>query len=403
MMRVRIINSMSIVAFFLMVLFTPINQYANSLVYFGVILIWLYTANFLDSEFTKGYEDYFIFLLVIIILDSLLALSMGNMTLLYQSIAGKSIAYFSFVFFLFYRRNLSLLKWPLIFAFLSLLGTSFFTYKGNLMFPNASRILADVSNPYFSKCKSMLIGGYDFIYSLVLLVFPISLLVKTKGASIGIKIVMIFVLSFFCANILIASYFIGIILTVLSLLLALSSARNIFATFFVTLFLFFFLYIFKDSLLQFCIDFGNTIHSHMLIVRATQLLHNTYQQDSGEGSRLVIYMNAVWNFFDSPLYGKLLGEGFHRRAGHSGLLEYLSNYGILGSIYFFYFAKIFKTTFSSFLTSMFRRCYIMTFTLALIFFTVDIFEFSPCLCLIVFFISPCMLLLMEQNESTLVS
>lgn len=54
MMRVRIINSMSIVAFFLMVLFTPINQYANSLVYFGVILIWLYTANFLDSEFTKG-------------------------------------------------------------------------------------------------------------------------------------------------------------------------------------------------------------------------------------------------------------------------------------------------------------------------------------------------------------
>ena len=91
---------MSIVAFFLMVLFTPINQYANSLVYFGVILIWLYTANFLDSEFTKGYEDYFIFLLVIIILDSLLALSMGNMTLLYQSIAGKSIAYFSFVFFL---------------------------------------------------------------------------------------------------------------------------------------------------------------------------------------------------------------------------------------------------------------------------------------------------------------
>lgn len=114
-------------------------------------------------------------------------------------------------------------------------------------------------------------------------------------------------------------------------------------------------------------------------------------------------MNAVWNFFDSPLYGKLLGEGFHRRAGHSGLLEYLSNYSILGSIYFFYFAKIFKTTFSSFLTSMYRRCYIMTFTLALIFFTVDIFDFSPSLCLIVFFISPCMLLLMEQNESTLVS
>lgn len=392
----KLFNSLSLIAYLLFVFLTPINSYGNIFLNIFLLVVWLLISIRIDRGWIKSSKFYFVLLLCFVSLDVVLSLSLSNMLILMQSISGKTLAYFSFVFFLFYRRHLNLLKVPLIVLLGAICVTGIFTYIGNINFPNASRALADPSNPEKDFYKSMFIGGYEYIYSLVFLVMPLLMVAKEKGFSANFRLFAFLVLLFGITNIVVASYFIGIILTLVSVLLTFVNTKNVWKALTTFSMVAILLLLLKDIILEWFISLGEEIHSQMLIKRASQILYDTYEEDQGNESRLVIYGNAILNFIQSPIWGKLMGESVYRRAGHSGLLEYLSNYGLLSVVYFHALYQIYIKTKRSFTNHSVGVYYIIYFVLAIIFFTIDIFDYSPHISTIVFFIAPCMLLMIDK-------
>lgn len=397
------VNSLVISLYLLLVFCTPLHNYSAFYVNIILMIIWLLSANVIDRSWYLGFKNYIYFIVLISLLDLLLSISLDDALIFKQCIAGKLLAYFSFFLFLFYSRHLNLFKTPLFFLLVSLACTSVYTYVGNMAFPNASRALADPSNVENEFYRSLYIGGYEFIYSLVLLIFPLIASIKYRVFSAKYNWILIPLLLFFILNIVVASYFIGICIMLLSCLLIFIDSKSIFKLAFTICIIATVFFVLKDDIFKALIDFGESINSQMLKKRATQILYNTYEEDQGSESRTIIYYNAVLNFFDSPLWGKLLGEVSNRRVGHSGLLEYLSNYGVLGLIYFISIYKIFRTTLKRFSIRKIRSHYYLYFLTVVVFFLIDIFDFSPHICLVAFFISPCLFLIVDNKyEGTLV-
>jgi len=97
-----------------------------------------------------------------------------------------------------------------------------------MAFPNASRALANPSNVENEFYRSLYIGGYEFIYSLVLLIFPLITSIKYRVFSAKYNWILIPLLLFFILNIVVASYFIGICIMLLSCLLIFIDSKSIF-------------------------------------------------------------------------------------------------------------------------------------------------------------------------------
>ena len=403
-MKITTINSLALGIYLFNCFFTPLSLYSTFAINLLLLSIWLITAFKIDSNFISKHRSYLLFLIYIVFLDYLYSKNIDNPIIFHQALAGKSLAYFSFYFFLFYNRNLRLLKLPLLCFVLAIIGTGFFTYVGNLAYPGASRSLADPSNEFNSFYRSLFIGGYEYIYSIVFLVLPIVVVLKYRIISnIYLRIFCILLLCFLGTIIIIASYFIGIIITSFILLLYFVKFDKIYK-FLLTLIVVVFLFLsLKDIILSSLIQLGETIHSHMLIKRASQILYGTYEEDSANTSRFVLYTNALFNFFKSPIAGKILSYSNSLRAGHSGLLEYLSNYGSLGLVYYVNIFNIYNTIKKKFITNNIKNLFIVSFIIFTVFGLINIFDYSPHICTIAFFISPCVLLFVDKNESTLVN
>ncbi|MBO4693994.1 MAG: hypothetical protein J5659_06375 [Clostridia bacterium] len=231
----------------------------------------------------------------------------------------------------------------------SLAVTVITTIVGLIQFPFAARTLATISesdDPENIKYAWHNIGGYDFIYTSVLL-YPVIIL-SYKLKKIKLPVFLIIATALF-ALIVLSEYATALILFLLSSLLYLVG-KNIGARQLLMLGVLFFLVIFFlwpiiSNLFLWLADIFN---SDVLKERLTALAGGITGLENSESKRIELYEKSIQGFLSSPIFGKMMGSEM-LSGGHSFILDSLANYGIIGgAALFFAYKTIYKCFFKPF-------------------------------------------------------
>lgn len=210
------------------------------------------------------------------------------------------------------------------------------TISGLMIYPEASRWLATADSAQESKLiiyNMLNIGGYNFIYSVVLL-YPI-LILAFKRKRIGLIPTVVSALVMLV--LIIASGY-----TTALLLFGVSSFLLLFDK-----------NINGKQILIFLIAIGiiAIVANHYLSEIFSWLARNVDNSNisyrlqlladgkdallNSEDNRLQLYGDSLRIFLQNPFFGLLLGQG-GEIGGHSFILDYLANYGLFGMVFLIY-------------------------------------------------------------------
>lgn len=232
-------------------------------------------------------------------------------------------------YFLNYRpESIKIFAWTLIIA---LIITTVTTITGLIMFPNASRILATIAesdDPENLKYTWRNIGGYDFVYTCVLL-YPVLILARKLNK---IHLVTFLVLTAAIFMLVIASeYTIAFILMVITSVLYFSSKKlNSKHLLIFGIIMFLSLFIFWDVFKNLLLWFASIVNSESISERLTALAGGITSLENFEDNRLELYRMSLNGFLSSPIFGQILGATTSH-GGHSFVLDSLANYGLVGA------------------------------------------------------------------------
>ena len=274
-----------------------------------------------------------------------------------DSINGESTSIFEFIYSLIQKlllplltisiirnRDLSFARLVIVTIGLCLLLTSITTYIGCIKYPSASRdlagqLLSSGDRETFMFYQALNIGGFGYIYTIVLLFPLLILLIKETGYNkIIFKTIFVILLIWIYMVIMQSEYTTALIGSSLCFVLFFISSKkknNIVGV----VLLMVLLYYLSTLLLYFSTIIDSTIISHRM-EDVSRILQGevTTSGDADIDSRSYLY-TLGWNaFLESPVIGtgKIVG-------GHSFLLNYLSRYGIIGlSIMIFMFIKMYN-------------------------------------------------------------
>lgn len=207
------------------------------------------------------------------------------------------------------------------------------TIVGNMLFPMASRILAsplDVDQNRFFQLAN--IGGYGFIYSLVMSI-PLIVYKQKNSKEIIFTILAIIVL----ATILVASYMTAMVFTLVMAYLSYSitSKRGLFFGLLVAAFVF----LFSDFLLNGLLDLSKSAleSDNYILSERFASIHEyiTEGSTSGDMGYRDELRNSSWDAFrESPITGNLFSN-FHFLGLHSEFIDMLGGIGIFGVLIIF--------------------------------------------------------------------
>lgn len=217
-------------------------------------------------------------------------------------------------------------------SLLAFLITMVLTLKTLIQYPGAARVLA--SNTFaqygLDRYRRMGTGGFDFIYSLVLLA-PVCLAVilRTKRT---VRLLTVAFLALVVLNILLSGYTTAILLLVLTpvLFLCMANKRSIvigIALIPVALWVFqAYRAEFANLLYDLAEQFGSkAVEGH--IIELADILAQKSSVD--ELARVEHYKKSVDAFLSSPLFGVYMTSGAGAVSGHSTLLDLLGGGGLL--------------------------------------------------------------------------
>ena len=292
---------------------------------------------------------------------------------------------------IFYSRNLSLVKWPIVFTLCATTISAIYTGIGNYIIPEASRELADQGEhkaKLLSEIRSLNIGGYGFVFYIVFLVMPLFLVFRNKGRGrLGISLCLLVLL--FC--ILMTSYFTGIVIAFAMILFIMLKERSLLRLAFKVLFLIGIVFLIKDPILHLLLDFGESIDSAAIVRHATEFI-----EDKGdENIRFVLFGNAIKNWVDSPFWGMLFSGKKMYPSDHSAVLGYFEAYGLFGIFYILLLKEIYNITYRTISSPVIKNYYLLYYSLFLFFLLVDTFT-SP-IPVSIFFIGPILFLITDKN------
>lgn len=230
-----------------------------------------------------------------------------------------------------------------------LLLTVITTIIGLIQFPYAARVLATIAesdNPENLRYSWHNIGGYEFVYTTVLL-YPLTIHAY-KRKKIPFLVSVLLTLLIFTVVILseyaIAFLFI-LITTVLFFFKRELTAKGI-VIFAITGFIFvvvfsgFFSYLLKTI--------GNMFGSETIRERLIALSGGTDALETFDDNRIWLYRNNIDIFLHNPLFGTMFGND-SGAAGHSQILITLAQHGILGGMaLFFMYRCIYRSFFRPF-------------------------------------------------------
>ena len=205
------------------------------------------------------------------------------------------------------------------------------TIVGCIENPNAARTLATVSSSdadsYTFDMKN--IGGYGFVYIMVLLYPVLILSYKTKRIRLLPTIIMTTVI---LATVIYSEYTTALLLFVATTALfftrrSLSGRGIVIVTILVILFLLFF----TEAIADFLRWLGDISGSDAIASRLDALAGGAEGLEASEDNRIELYRMSLEQFFAHPLFGTVFAS-YRTNGGHSFILDNMAQYGIIGGI-----------------------------------------------------------------------
>ena len=361
----------------------------------GCFLAWWIATTQIDLSWLRRAGISLAYLAGMLILYAWRGLSMGNLSESINEAINQMPIYIWFFILEFYLMNGSSTKGLVISFFILFSITSYFTIVGNLMHPGASRLLASTLQYYTSQreqYRAAFIGGYDIVYGAVFLAMPLTLLAK-KHKWLWVIIVPLLVMVF------ISSYTIAIILMLFMIICGMVRVKNIWklaATFCGILLI---VTIFEQQILGMISNLAQSIDSEILARRVSSLLSGEYFREFGdENNRITIYYNEIRNWLDHPIFGNLLTSvKEYRRSGHSTLLAYLAQFGLLSAVFFAYLRRYF-TVVKQELSAEYGKLFKVYFIFFVFFGLIDRYETFIAVGVCVFFIAPLLFIMADNRE-----
>lgn len=201
--------------------------------------------------------------------------------------------------------------------------------------PGASRWLATAqssSDPRLTGYSWKNIGGYDFVYTLVLM-YPILVLAYKKKKISLFKTVLIASLIFSC--LILAEYTIALILFIATTILFFmkKDLKTKDITFFLIVTVLT-MFIFSSAMSNILRGIASNVESEIMSMRLNDLAGGASVLQKSEDNRLDLYMMSLNTFFHHPFGTFINGGG--GIGGHSFTLDALGQYGILGLLVLIY-------------------------------------------------------------------
>lgn len=392
-----LINKISLCLLFSIILLTPLHEYKKMIVILLLFVLWFISAVVVDNHFFGESLPFVAFLIMFILLDFFRGVILHDTNIILIGINRMPFLIWPLLLKFYYKR-VQLLKVPLIFAISLITISGIYTLIGNIAYPEASRLLAtgaEYSNSTRDFYQSMNIGGYGLIYGMAFLFMPLILLYRQKPKG---KLLIFSIIAFYFVNIMYASFLIAIILSVFLIIFSCINIKRKVSVVIVFGIVFFLVTIFNNEIGYFLVKIANDMNSDILAKRVAQLFSGEYFQEYGDSNRFTIYMNSIKNWLDRPLLGSLQGGTIeYRRSGHSTLLGYLEQYGLIASLYYWYLYRVYITTTVLFNNIQLKNCWFMfymSFCFLALVNNVDRFgEIGSA----VFFIAPTMLLYLDRK------
>lgn len=327
-----------------------------NLIEYLLILVLAYSIAPIVSRVVSDVLTTYFYMLVVVALTALVLLSKGNksvndcLVLLFPFICWKGMTFF------LPKENLILWAYgalldmiPLlvgyylinnpsdkkilffakyIFAVFAITATT--TLIGSIIYPDAARYLAtvaDANDALAVKYYWRNIGGYEFVYSIVLL-HPLIILAHKQGK---IKRWTSFAMSILIILLSINSgYTIAFLLSIICCFLYLfkrnmrSKQMMIWLVSVVLMII-----IFYTIISKILIFLADILDNDMISLRLRALAGGVEGVENSEDNRILLYEMSLNTFFKYPLFGSFV-HGGHGTGGHSFILDFLGQFGLCG-------------------------------------------------------------------------
>lgn len=328
-----------------------------------------YTIMPIVSRFISTYLTTYFYLLVVVIVFFGIVFGNGSDSL-NEYAGGILLPFILFQGFSFFTRTDSIVIWgysvllallPVVIGYFvtqyriynvpfyshaivfMMLATAITTSFGLIRFPYAARVLATISSSQDATAITYNwynIGGYEYIYSLVLL-YPI-LIMAYKQRRVNLIFTIVGTVLIFATTIL-SEYTTALLLLLISSSLFLVK-RDLRKKDVVILLLIAILFVafFNDYVSQFLSYIGTLTGSETMSERLNALAGGQAGLEASESNRIFLYQKSMNTFLSHPLLGTFLSGG-GGLGGHSFVLDTLGKYGLIGAaLLFFMYRKVFR-------------------------------------------------------------
>ena len=216
--------------------------------------------------------------------------------------------------------------------FIALVVTSITTLIGLAVYPDASRYIATVSDSNEAKAVTydlMNIGGYDFVYTCVL-VYPIAIYAfKRKRLHWAIMTAIVILNFFLCIT---SGYTIAFIFVVLSTIFLIFpknlSVTQVIIILAISLFL---IIVLSDYVSMGLNSLADVIKNKDISERLRALANGREGLQDIDDDRVGLYLTSLQSFIDSPILGGMINGT--RMGGHSFIFDTMAQYGMFGIIF----------------------------------------------------------------------
>jgi hypothetical protein len=319
-----------------------VEYYISAYLYMGAVAI-LFLMIFMKNYETFNFYTMFMLPMLHLMFLQLLDIYLSRIGNMFIFIYDR-LLYFAplvIMYYLIYNNKRLLIKVLIIVMVSAYVITAFTTYMGLAKYPDASRILATIADSKNENAVAwgrLNIGGFQTIYSIVILFPMIICLYKEKKIPllifIGITIIFIF-----C--ILQAQYATALILFFSSLILLF--AKKDFKgnkVWYLIGFAVLLNFIFKSQIANLMTYIAYNIQSSTLADRFIFIANslNGVENKSDVGNRINLYMQSINSFLNYPITGTFLFDRYSI-GGHSFILDTLGNFGLIGGFALFIFFK----------------------------------------------------------------
>lgn len=250
---------------------------------------------------------------------------------------------------------------------LALIITVITTMLGLHQYPEAARWLAAVESSDSAQLilyEQKNIGGYDFVYTIVLLYPLIILAYKRKKLNpILVTIMTSGILIFLIYAEYTTALLFFLVTTTMFFMRRSFKERDVVMFAIVAIIL---CMIFSDEISQWLTWFADQLNSEIFSERLYALAGGTDGLAESESNRLELYMKSFNTFLNHPMLGTFLSGGYGS-GGHSFILDMLAQFGLLGAVVLVYmYRRIFHLYYEKYRTEREYGYVLWTFVQAIL-------------------------------------